>query len=84
MGYPLVNQHSYGKSPSLPCKSIINRPFSMAMLNCQRVHFCYWARTSMTFMAQLVTQLRDETVPIGMNKVRVHKNNVGEIEVTVT
>ena len=56
----------------------------MAMLNCQRVHFCYWARTSMTFMAQLVTQLRDETVPIGMNKVRVHKNNVGEIEVTVT
>ena len=35
--YPLVNQHSYGKSPFLIGKPSINGPFSMAMLNNQRV-----------------------------------------------
>ena len=35
--YPLVNWHSYGKSPSLIAKSTINGPFSIAMFNYQRV-----------------------------------------------
>ena len=35
--YPLVNLHSYRKSPSLKGKSTINGPFSIAMLNYQRV-----------------------------------------------
>ena len=36
--YPLVNQHSYGKSPSSIGKSTINHPFSIAILVYQRVH----------------------------------------------
>ena len=35
--YHLVIQHSYGKPPCLMGKSTINGPFSMAMLNYQRV-----------------------------------------------
>ena len=35
--YPLVNQHSYGKSPCLIGKSTIKWPFSIAMLVYQRV-----------------------------------------------
>ena len=42
--YPLVNQHSYGKSPLLIGKSIITGPFSIAMLNYQRV----WRWDSLT------------------------------------
>ena len=36
--YPLVNQHSYGKSPFSIGKSTINHPFSIAILVYQRVH----------------------------------------------
>ena len=39
--YPLVNQHSYGKSPFLMGKSTINVVFSIAMLNYQRVTVCH-------------------------------------------
>ena len=35
--YPLVNQHNYRKSPFLMEKLTINGPFSIAMLNYQRV-----------------------------------------------
>ena len=35
--YPLVNSHSYGKSPLLMGKTTINGSFSIAMLNYQRV-----------------------------------------------
>ena len=35
--YPLVNIHNYGKSPFSVGKSTINGPFSIAMLNYQRV-----------------------------------------------
>jgi hypothetical protein len=35
--YPLVISHNYGKSSFLMGKSSINGPFSMAMLNNQRV-----------------------------------------------
>ena len=37
--YPLVNSHSYGKSPFLMGKSTINGQFSTAILVYQRVHF---------------------------------------------
>ena len=37
LDYPLVNQHSYGKSPSFIGKSTIDGPFSIAMLVYQRV-----------------------------------------------
>ena len=37
--YPLVSKHNYGKSPFLVGKSTINGPFSIAMLNFQRVGF---------------------------------------------
>ena len=37
--YPLVNLNSYRKSPSLIGKSTINGPYSIAMLNYQRVTY---------------------------------------------
>ena len=37
IGYHLVIQHSHGKSPFFIGKPSINGPFSMAMLNNQRV-----------------------------------------------
>ena len=36
--YPLVNERKYGKSQSLIGKSTIDGPFSIAMLNYQRVY----------------------------------------------
>ena len=35
--YPVVIQHSYGKSPLVMGESTINGPFSIAMLNYQSV-----------------------------------------------
>ena len=46
----LCTEHSYGKSPSLMGKYAINGPFSIVMLNYQRVYMFWLVVWNMIFM----------------------------------
>ena len=76
--YTLVNIHNYGKSQSLIGKSTINGPFSIAMLNYQRVVGMY-GRGFSRYWEQNVNISRYPGIywDIYPSTMRVHQTKLG-------